>query len=191
MSRPTLSAINLCASALVNQLIHCPTTKNKGDAGLLLERLTGIPTSSALLDAIDGEVKIFPVKTLRNGTRVPKETVAVTMLNPAALTTTCFEDSHCAAKLRRVLFVPYMREGDHIKLLQPALFTAETHAELFSVLAADYAAIQNELLTKGELHGETGVMMQSRTKGAGGTAKKTRAFYLRPAFMKAVTSLNP
>ena len=34
-------------------------------------------------------------------------------------------------------------------------------------------------------------MMQSRTKGAGGTAKKTRAFYLRPAFMKAVTSLNP
>ena len=32
--------------------------------------------------------------------------------------------------------------------------------------------------------------MQSRTKGPGGNARKTRAFYLRPAFLKRVVELN-
>ena len=190
MERPTLASISASATSLVGQLLLCPKTANKGDAGLLLERLTGIPTSSALLDALDGEVKIFPVKTLRNGERVPKETVAVTMLNHEALASTCWDESHCATKLRRVLFVPYEREGDHIRLLPPILFSQESHAELFVALAADYASIQTEWLTKGELHGHTGVLMQSRTKGPGGNAKKTRAFYLRPAFLKQVVELN-
>ena len=190
MSRPTLNSVATAVAVLVGQPVLCPKTKNKGDAGLLLERLTGIPASSALLDADDGEVKIFPVKTLRTGKRVPKETVAVTMLNHEALASTCWDKSHCASKLRRVLFVPYEREGDHIRLLAPVLFTAASHPELFAKLAADYAAIQTEWLTKGELHGNTGVLMQSRTKGPGGKAKKSRAFYLRPAFLNELVELN-
>ena len=43
MSRPTLTDITASATALVGQLVLCPKTTNKGDAGLLLERLTGIP----------------------------------------------------------------------------------------------------------------------------------------------------
>ena len=190
MSRPTLSNISTTATALVGQLLHCPKTKNKGDAGLLLERLTGIPASSALLDAIDGEVKIFPVKRLRNGSLVPKETVAVTMLNHEALASKCWSESHCAEKLRRVLFVPYEREGDHIRLMDPVLFSEDSHTELFARLAADYSAIQSDWLTKAELHGQTGVLLQTRTKGPGGAAKKTRAFYLRPTFLKQVVTLN-
>jgi len=190
MSRPTLSSISDTASALCDTPISCPKTRNKGDAGLLLERLTGIPASSALLDALDGEVKIFPVKTLRNGTLVPKETVAVTMLNFQALGTTAFCDSHCAAKLRRVLFVPYVRKGDTIILMKPVLFSESTHPDLFAALCTDYDAIQATWLSAGELHGNTGKFLQSRTKGPGGAAKKTRAFYLRPAFLKQVVKLN-
>lgn len=190
MERPTLASISATTASLVNQPLLCPKTANKGDAGLLLERLTGIPASSALLDALDGEVKIFPVKTLRNGQRVPKETVAVTMLNHEALASTCWDESHCATKLRRVLLVPYERDGDYIRLLTPVVFSQESHPELFVALAADYVAIQTEWLTKGELHGHTGILLQSRTKGAGGTAKKTRAFYLRPSFLTQVVDLN-
>ena len=193
MARPTLSSIEEAVKSHIGEPLHCPITANKGAAGLLLEKLTGIPTSSALLDALDGEVKIVPYKRLKNGSLVPKETIAVTMLNCDQLCSTNFTDSHCAAKLRRMLIVPYIREGDNIRLLKPTLFdaSASCNEELFAVLAADYAAIQSEWLSKKELHSETGALLQTRTKGPGGTAKKTRAFYLRPAFMKKVVSLDP
>jgi DNA mismatch repair protein MutH len=156
---------------------------------MLLEKLTGVPTSPALLDALDGELKMVPYKRLKNGKLVPKETIAVTMLNCDHLCTTTFDNSHCAAKMRRMLIVPYLRDGDNIRLLKPTLFDSASNQEIFAVLAADYEAIQKEWNTKKELHSETGTLLQTRTKGPGGTAKKTRAFYLRPAFMKKVINL--
>jgi len=188
MERPTLAAIEEAVKRNTGD-IHCPITSNKGAPGLLLEKLTGIPTSSALLDALDGELKMVPYKRLKNGSLVPKETIAVTMLNCDHLCTTAFGDSHCATKLRRMLIVPYLRDGDNIRLLKPTLFDAATNQEVFAVLAADYEAIQKEWNTKKELHSETGTLLQTRTKGPGGKAKKTRAFYLRPAFMKKVINL--
>ena len=192
MERPTLAAIEEGVKSHVGESISCPITANKGAPGILLEKLTGVPTSSALLDALDGELKMVPYKRLKNGTLVPKETIAVTMLNCDQLCTTAFGDSHCATKLRRMLIVPYVRDGDNIRLLKPTLFDASAtcNQEVFAVLAADYAAIQNEWTTKKELHSETGTLLQTRTKGPGGTAKKTRAFYLRPAFMKKVVTLE-
>jgi hypothetical protein len=192
MARPTLSSIEEAVKSHIGEPIHCPITANKGAAGILLEKLTGIPQSSALLDALDGELKIVPYKRLKNGTLVPKETIAVTMLNCDQLCTTAFADSHCAIKLRRMLIVPYMRDGDNIRLLKPTLFDAAdaANSELFSALATDYAAIQTEWNSKKELHSTTGVLLQTRTKGPGGKAKKTRAFYLRPAFMKKVVIVS-
>jgi hypothetical protein len=66
---------------LVNKDFNLPITRNKGLPGHFLEDLLGIPHTSNCLDAADGEVKLFPVKRLKNGTLVPKETIAITMLS--------------------------------------------------------------------------------------------------------------
>ena len=192
MARPTLASVEECVNSRIGEPIYCPVTRNKGAAGILLEKLTGIPTSSALLDALDGELKMVPYKRLKNGALVPKETIAVTMLDCKKLNTTPFGDSHCAAKLKRVLIVPYVRDGDNIRLLKPHLFDsgAPSNQCVAAILNADYTAIQNEWITKKELHSRTGTLLQTRTKGPGGTAKKTRAFYLRPAFMKRVINVE-
>ena len=191
-SRPSIASITEAINRNLSQPLHCPITSNKGAAGTLLEKLTGIPTSSALLDALDGEVKIIPYKRLKNGKLAPKETMAVTMLNCEQLCTTAFTASHCGIKLRRMLIVPYLRDGENIQLLKPTLFESEApcNREIVATLASDYTAIQAEWLSKKELHSETGVLLQTRTKGPGGLAKKTRAFYLRQAFMKKIVILE-
>ena len=60
----------------------------------------------------------------------------------------------------------------------------ETQPELYKTFQNDYETIQDEWKNKGEITSKTGVLMQSRTKGQGGKAPKTRAFYFRPALMK-------
>lgn len=159
-------------------------TKNKGAAGIALERALGIPQTSACLDCADGELKAFPLKRLASGRLVPKETVAVTMCSPEDLKTQGFAESRCAAKLRKTLFVPYLWDDDGtLTFFSPFLFT-DTHT-LFSKLEQDYALLQ-ENARNGVMTGSLGVYLQTRTKGAGGGAPKTRAFYLRPQFTLAL-----
>jgi hypothetical protein len=190
--RPSIASITEAVNRNLANPLHCPVTANKGAAGALLEKLTGIPTSSALLDALDGEVKIIPYKRLKDGKLAPKETMAVTMLNCEQLEKTAFTASHCGIKLRRMLIVPYLRNGENIQLLKPTLFESEAacNSEIVATLASDYASIQSEWLSKKELHSKTGVLLQTRTKGPGGTAKKTRAFYLRQEFMKRIVKID-
>lgn len=180
MQRPTLEDIEGLLPGLFT--IRCPKTSNKGLPGLLLERLTGIPQSSALLDCADGEVKMFPLKQLKNGTFVPKETIAVTMLNPKRLAEEeTFETSHCGAKLKRVLYIPYFREGNTLHIF-PASNIKLTRT-MRAALSADYKAIRDGFQADGTLTSSTGVYLQNRTKGAGRGAPKTRAFYLRKEFI--------
>ena len=95
MQRPTIASVKACAMNNINIQHHCPKTKNKGAAGLLFEKLTGIPTSSACLDCIDGEVKVYPLKRLASGRIVPKETVAITMMKPEDLENISWNESRC------------------------------------------------------------------------------------------------
>lgn len=159
---------------------NVPKTRNKGAAGLALETLLGIPHSPACLDCTDGELKAFPLKRLKSGKLVPKETVAVTMCNLEDLKSKTFAESRCRAKLQRTLFVPYFWEdtGD-LTLFAPFLFTAE-HA-LFAALEADYAELAARA-REGEMTGSIGVYLQTRTKGAG-HGSTSRAFYVRPQFL--------
>lgn len=180
MNRPTIEAVHKLVQDL--PVLHCPKTANKGLPGMLLETLTGIPTSSAQLDCANGEVKTFPLKRLKDGTLVPKETIAVTMLNKTRLTDEAeFTTSHCGIKLARVLYIPYLREGDTVQFF-PASDVSMT-PEMLADLSADYTAIRSQFLETGTLESKTGVLLQNRTKGAGRGAPKTRAFYLRPLFI--------
>jgi len=105
-SRPTISHIQTVYRREVKgRKFFCPKQKNKGKAGLLLEGLLGIPTSSACLDCEDGELKAFPQTKatprsrlakqmgLVEGDYIASETVAITMIKPSDLLTTSFEES--------------------------------------------------------------------------------------------------
>lgn len=186
MERPTIATVAARTRVLAEEAwIACPKTSNKGDAGILLELLTGIPSSSAHLDCLDGEVKTFPLKRNRDGSLVPKETIAVTMVNAKSLTDQCdFATSTCGSKLAHVLYIPYLRESDtHVKFFPPTEVTLT--ADVLALLSEDYRSIRDGFLTHGELTSKTGAFLQNRTKGAGGSAPKTRAFYLKKEFIRS------
>ena len=166
----------------------CPKTVNKGMAGFLVEMLAGIPQTSNCLDCEDGEVKSFPLKRLRGGALAPKETIAVTMLQPAALATTAFADSNAYRKLANCLYIPYIRDDDAtVTLFRPLIFAVPPESAVYRQLEEDYGAIVAAAAAAGgSLAGTSGlgVYLQNRTKGAG-HGSVSRAFYLRPAFIKA------
>ena len=163
----------------------CPVTLNKGKPGILLEQLCGIPQTSNCLDCADGEIKSFPLKRRRNGGLVPKETVAVTMLDRVLLATQTFPESRCYTKLRNTLFVPYLREADTVTFMEPRLICLDGPDAMPAVcdrLRIDYDAIRDGFVRDGTLRAAMGVYLQTRTKGAG-HGSTSRAFYLRVRFL--------
>ena len=185
MSRPTIQEIHDKMESIVNQTHTLPVTTNKGLPGVFLEKMLGIPQSSACLDCADGELKMFPVKRLKNGKFAPKETIAITMLSNDDLRTTCFADSKCRKKMSRMLLVPYERNGDEIRYLKPTIIDLSdpAYAELCAILENDYETIRKQYIETGVLESKTGNILQNRTKGAG-HGSTSRAFYLRPEFAK-------
>lgn len=168
-----------------------PKTANKGLPGWFLEEILGIPHTSNCLDCSDGELKTFPVKRLKNGTLVPKESMAVTMLSTEELKGCEFQASKCCKKMGKMLIVPYLRTADTICFLEPRIIDRENEKcrELYSVLEADYGEIRKQYLETGVLQSKTGKFLQNRTKGAG-HGSTSRAYYLRPAFMKECIPLS-
>jgi len=197
IKRPTINKIQtIYRSDVKGRKFFCPKEKNKGKAGLLLEGLLGIPTSSACLDCEDGELKAFPQSKATSRTRLAKqvglgegdyiasETVAVTMVKPEKLPNTSFEESRLYKKISNVLFTPYVRTGDHIEFHGDIIFNKEH--PLFDQIKKDYDTIQKFYIENGCTKGKVGKLLQVRTKGAGGKAPKTHAFYLRRQFLIAL-----
>ena len=180
----TIAELHEKLVSLIDTEINQPKTKNKGETGLLLETLTGIPHSSNALDCLDGELKTFPLKKLTNGSIVAKETLAVTMLSKDSLKDDDFASSKVYNKMKRMLVVPYQRTGDIIVYKKPVLidFTEEKYKLLVKEIENDYKTIREKYLADGTLKSEDGKYLQNRTKGAG-HGSTSRAFYLRPQFM--------
>ena len=180
----TIAEIHTKILPLINKGYTLPITKNKGLPGLFLEDLLGIPHTQRCLDCSDGELKLFPVKQLKNGTLVPKESIAVTMLSREELRETEFKSSKCYKKISRVLFVPYYRTSDTIQFMTPKIIDKDHDdcLEIYKIFESDYNKIREKYLEDGSLNSSVGSLLQNRTKGAG-HGSTSRAFYLRPAFM--------
>ena len=165
----------------------CARTINKGMAGFLVETLAGIPQTSNCLDCEDGEVKCFPLKRLANGKMTPKETIAVTMIQPDALRTVGWTESNAFRKLANCLYIPYLREDEEtVTLFKPFIFRLDDETSaVYRQLESDYNAIAAVLKETGSLASSRslGKYLQNRTKGAG-HGSTSRAFYLRPVFIK-------
>jgi DNA mismatch repair protein MutH len=168
--------------------------KNKGWAGQVLEHYLGLPQNS--LQAPDfgtWELKVVPVIPSVEGTVLVKESMAITMIEPAEVVANKFTDSHLYDKLRSLIVVA--RIFQDVKETSAYLHSAAEfdldNPTIRDQVEADYEAIREIIKTKGvdTLTGDTGKYVQARTKGRG-HGSTSRAFYARPAFVAHILNLQ-
>lgn len=170
------------------------THQNKGWKGLTLERLAGLSTNNSQApNGLGFELK-STAYIVKDGIHKPKETMAITMINPEKLKDTPFFESHCWNKLKSIVFCAVSWHGKHIeksKLLKVTSFDFLEEKELIDEIEADYEFIRNKLITKGfdALTGKDGKWIQARTKGAG-HGSTSRAFYARKTLLNQIFNFN-
>ena len=164
--------------------------KNKGWFGHVIERYLGLPINSAQSPNFGSwELKTLPMKRLKSGLVVPKETMAVTMIDEYNLKHTPFQESHLLSKLQKMLICTRMFED---KQETSALFLNVVTIDLsdpaiIAQIKEDYEEVRNCIINRGFhcLTGKMGKYIQPRTKGAG-HGSTTRAFYVRTEFLKMI-----
>jgi len=172
--------------------------QNKGWKGLVLERLAGLETNvSKAPNGLSYELKSVAFYYVKN-TLVPKETMAITMINPEELEKHSFFESHCWGKLKSIIFCAVMWHGknsESAELLKVASLDFTEDDELIKEIKTDYDFIREKLTTCGfeSLTGKDGKWIQARTKGTGGINPRTgqrrpitRAFYARKLLVKKI-----
>lgn len=167
--------------------------QNKGWKGLVLERLAGLTNNSAKApNGLSFELKSVSFKKVK-GTEndyVPKETMAITMINPTELVEHSFFESHCWAKLKSLVFCAVEwteANSERAILIDVTSMDFVKDSELIKEIEADYEFIRNKLITQGfeALTGADGKWIQARTKGPG-HGSTSRAFYARTKLVEKI-----
>jgi DNA mismatch repair protein MutH len=167
--------------------------QNKGWKGLVLERLAGLKTNiSKAPNGLTYELKSVSFYNKKE-MLVPKETMAITMINPDELKAHSFFESHCWAKLKTLVFCAVMWHGknaEQAELIKVASLDFAEDDELIKQIKADYDLIRNKLVKSGfkSLTGKDGKWIQARTKGAG-HGSTSRAFYAKKDLVKKIFEL--
>src|SRR3989339_717201 len=190
---------NLRKLALQHGVTTFETGKqNKGWKGLILERLAGLETNvSKAPNGLSYELKSVSFHYVKNEL-VPKETMAITMINPQELKAHSFFESHCWAKLKAIVFCAVKWNGKNSKsaeLIRVASLDFAEDDELIKEIKTDYDFIREKLIKHGfeSLTGKDGKWVQARTKGIGGINLRTgerrpitRAFYARTSLVNKI-----
>ena len=164
--------------------------QNKGWKGLVLERLAGLQTNvSKAPNGLTYELKSVAFHYVKD-VLVPKETMAITMINPEELKQHSFFESHCWSKLKTIVFCAVLWNGQNSEdgtLLKVTSLDFTEDDELILEIKADYDFIRNKLIKDGfeALTGADGKWIQARTKGAG-HGSTSRAFYARTSLVKKI-----
>lgn len=172
--------------------------QNKGWKGLVLERVAGLENNvSKAPNGLSYELKSVSFHEVKNEL-TPKETMAITMINPEELKQHSFFESHCWAKLKSIVFCAVMWHGqnsENAELLKVASLDFAEDDDLIKEIKADYDFIREKLINHGfeSLTGKDGKWIQARTKGTGGINPRTgnrrpitRAFYARTSLVKKI-----
>jgi DNA mismatch repair protein MutH len=166
---------------------------NKGWAGHVIERYLGLPINSAQSPNFGSwELKIVPLKHLRAGEIVVKETMAITMIDPVNVLQKEFEESHLLTKLKKIVVCARMFESKAERsslLMKVSTFDLDT-PNTYQQVKADYDLVRDTIKHKGfdALTGKMGVFVQPRTKGPG-HGSISRAFYARKNFVAHILGL--
>jgi DNA mismatch repair protein MutH len=168
--------------------------ENKGWAGLVIEHYLGLPQNSRQAPDFGAwELKVVPLRKDAAGNLRVKESMAITMLEPAEVLAGRFEDSHLYDKLRSMVVVSRIYESSqeiHSILHAAAEFDLD-NPKIREQVANDYAIIQRQIRTGGidSVTGELGKLVQARTKGRG-HGSTSRAFYARAIFVAHILNLQ-
>lgn len=164
--------------------------QNKGWKGLVLEKLAGLETNiSKAPNGLSYELKSVSFYKVK-GKLVPKETMAITMINPYELKNHSFFESHCWAKLKSIIFCAVMWHGKNsqkAELLEVESLDFLEDDDLIKEIKTDYDFIKEKLINQGfeSLTGKDGKWIQARTKGPG-HGSTSRAFYARKELVKKI-----
>jgi len=167
---------------------------NKGWAGQVIERHLGLPFNACQQPNFGSwELKLVSLKRLKSGRIVPKETMAITMIDAVNVAKTPFESSHLLAKLRKLVVCARMFESREEKaslLTSVGAFDLEDE-ETYDQVKQDYEDVRKTIREEGfdALTGRMGVLVQPRTKGTG-HGSTTRAFYARKELVKIIIGLE-
>ena len=167
--------------------------QNKGWKGLTLEILAGLSNDNKQApNGLGFELKSTAFYQV-NGLWTPKETFAITMINPQNLIDTPFFESHCWEKLKSLVFCAVSWNGKHnlqSKLLKVQSFDFLENETLIQEIQSDYEFIRTKCTTQGfsALTGKDGKWIQARTKGPG-HGSISRAFYARKSLIKEIIKL--
>lgn len=165
--------------------------RNKGWAGHVIERYLGLPLNSSRAPNFGSwELKVVPFKLTRAGALVPKETMAITMLDPVEVAQKPFEESHLYMKLKKQIVVArtWVDQSESVSLVHKVATFDLGDGELYGAIKQDYELVRKQIKTSGflSLSGKLGRYVQPRTKGPGGNAPKTRAFYARTQLVSLI-----
>src|ERR1044071_9788541 len=144
--------------------------ENKGWAGLVIEHYLGLPQNSRQApDFGDWELKVVPLRKAADGSLRVKESMAITMLEPAEVLANKFEDSHLYDKLRSMVVVSRIWESKeelHSILHAAAEFDLD-NPEIRQQVVSDYETIRAQIRQRGidSVTGDLGKLVQARTKG--------------------------
>lgn len=170
--------------------------QNKGWKGLVLERLAGLENDNKKApNGLGFELKsVAFVKDSKTGKLKPKETMAITMINPKELEETPFLKSHCWEKLKSLVFCAVLWDGHNAQkaiLLDVESLDFSEDDEIIRTIEADYEFIRKKLKEDGfrKLTGAYGKLIQPRTKGAG-HGSISRAFYARKELVQKIFDLG-
>ena len=168
--------------------------ENKGWAGLVIEHYLGLRQNSRQApDFGDWELKVVPLRRDAEKTLRVKESMAITMLEPAEVLSSKFEDSHLYDKLRSMVVVSRVYESPQElrSMLHAAAEFDLDNPKIRTQVAADYETIRTQIRDRGidSVTGDLGQLVQARTKGRG-HGSKTRAFYARPVFVAHILNLQ-
>jgi len=168
--------------------------KNKGWAGLVIERYLGLRQNSRQApDFGNWDLKLVALRRAKDGRLRVKESMAITMLEPTEVVASRFEDSHLYDKLRSLVGVGRIYEGPdetHSVLHSAAEFDLD-NPKIYAQVKDDYDTIRERIRTNGiaSVTGELGTLVQARTKGRG-HGSTSRAFYARPVFVAHILNLQ-
>ena len=160
----------------------------------MIEHYLGLPQNSRQEpDFGDWELKVVPLRRDPAGNLRVKESMAITMLEPAEVLADRFEDSHLYDKLRSMVVVSRVYENSqetHSMLHAAAQFDLDD-PKIHDQVKQDYETIRVQIRSGGidSVTGDLGKLVQARTKGRG-HGSTTKAFYARTVFVAHILNLQ-
>jgi DNA mismatch repair protein MutH len=162
--------------------------QNKGWKGLVLERLCGLQNDNKKApNGLGFELKSVSFIRDKKDNWVPKETMAITMINQKDLLEHDFFKSHCWEKLKSLIICACSWRGknsERSELISVSSLDFVNSKTLINEIENDYEFIRKKLREQGfsKLTGKDGKWIQARTKGPG-HGSTSRAFYARKALI--------